>query len=165
MSIDFKHGQIFRLTKDVQNPDPDRRGRNMRRNGYRDYEWAEKMEVWPKGMRFRYAEHQEETYKHVTIENFDSDLHKAIPPKIMNSKWEGKDDTKNLRVIENPKWAALVDALEPEPDSFATFMASLSNDSDAGIGAAWEMLQALHDTGRLSKDEIRAAYREVRGVR
>ncbi len=167
---DLKPG-IYRLSRDVQNPKADKRGKNFQRWGYRDYEWAAKMEVWPKGMRFRYVirtgnrSKDDSEFTYPEIENFDSDMHTAVQATHMNPKWDGSADCKHPRVIANPKWVALVEALEPELESFDTFMAEVTSDSGQSRWAAWVILKELFDSGAVTQDAIRAAFAQYRTKR
>lgn len=162
----FRHGQVYRLTRDVQNPSPDRRGRNFQRTSLRPYEWASKMEVWPKGMRFRCAERkldltENDSRVYLELENFDGELHTAIQPTMANPKWDGKGSP-HPRVVMNPKWDALAVALELEPESFDTLMADIADDSNAGSGWAWDILRALYEQGAITKEQISATFTDLR---
>jgi hypothetical protein len=165
-SKDLQPGKVYRLSRDVENPSPDRRGRNLKRGwSYSNYEWASKMEVWKKGMRFRYVVRDrgidEKKYESAHIENFDGDLHGEIEPEIWNPKWTGPSDTKHEKFLPNPKWVALVEALEPEPENFDTFMCDVSDASDCGANHAYDLLSILLERGQVTKENIRGAWAEL----
>jgi hypothetical protein len=168
--MEFQHGKVYRLTRDVTNPKVDRRGKHFRRNTPSESEWINKMEVWPKGMRFRYVVRTEEMGSgkiHTTkrFENFDGQYHYPLDPEDWNDKWEGKEDTKNPRFVPNPKWVALVEALEEEPESFVTMMARVADSSDAGANYAWDILGVLFERGVVTEEQIKSANEALSEVK
>jgi hypothetical protein len=158
---DLQHGVIYRLTRDVENPKPDRRGANFQRH-VSFYQWAERMPVWPKGMLFRVerraGDGEFEPKTIFQIENFDGDLHKAIAPTILD--WDSPTDGR-ARPIPNPKWEALIPNLEPAPVSFWTVLSQITGDSDPDRACAG-ILEALFDGAIVLESDLRRAYSAYR---
>ena len=151
---ELKNGQVYWLTCDVKNPAPDLRGKNFRRVSLGQSQWAEKMEVWPAGMRFRYTE-REETFgdRKITvraIENFDGRYQKEIFPMAR--------DASGTIIIPNPKWVALVPALTPAPEDLDTVLDALG---PYGREVADQILAVLFEHGKVTREDLASAYAEV----
>jgi hypothetical protein len=129
---------IYRLTRDVVNPKPDRRQR---------YDWKAQP-MWQAGALFYVRTETHEVFNDVT-------------PLVVTTICTGPYDSDRTR-LDDVRIAEIIPALEPVPvDSVAMLLHYNEHVevSAAGDGFLPEAMQLLVDSGKLTLDDVREALR------